>query len=54
MIVRMSRRANTEADVGPVAIAIAIIVGLLYIYLGGSLHRGFGPTAPTEIQQQSK
>jgi uncharacterized membrane protein len=54
MIVRMSRRTNSEAEVGPAAIAIAIIVGLLYIYLGGALHWGYGPTAPTGIQQVSK
>jgi hypothetical protein len=31
MIVCMSRRANSEAEVGHAAIAIAIIVGLLYL-----------------------
>ena len=30
MIVRMSRRANREAEVGPAAFAIAVIIGLLY------------------------
>jgi len=50
----MSRRANSEAEVGPAAIAIAIVIGLLYLYLGGALHSGHGPTAATEIQQQSK
>jgi hypothetical protein len=54
MIVRMSRRANSEAEIGPAAIAIAIIVGLLYLYLGGALHWGYGTTAPTGVQQQSK
>ena len=38
MIVRMSRRANREAEVGPTVIAIAIVIGLLYAYLGGALH----------------
>jgi hypothetical protein len=54
MIVRMSRRANSEAEVGHAAIAIAIIVGLLYLYLRGALHGGYGTTAPTGVQQQSK
>ena len=40
----MSRRANSEAEVGPAVIAIAIIIGLLYLYLGGALHSGRGPT----------
>jgi hypothetical protein len=38
MIVGMIRRANREAEVGPSVIAIAIVVGLLYVYLGGALH----------------
>jgi len=45
MIVRMSRRANSEAEVGPAAIAIAVVIGL---------HSGHGPTAATGIEQQSK
>jgi hypothetical protein len=52
MIVRMSRRANSEAEIGPAA--IAIIVGLLYLYLGGALHWRYGTTAPTGVRQQSK
>ena len=54
MIVRMSRRANSEAEVGPAAIAIAIIVGLLYFYLGVASHWGYDTTAPSGVQQQSK
>ncbi|MGB5182472.1 MAG: hypothetical protein WBO12_09820 [Xanthobacteraceae bacterium] len=50
----MSRRANSVAEVGPAALAIAIVVGLLYLYLGGALHWGYSTTAPTADQQQSK
>ena len=54
MLGRMSRRANSEAELGPAAIAIAIVIGLLYFYLGGALRSGHSPTAASEIQQQSK
>jgi hypothetical protein len=54
MIVRMSRRANSEAEVGPATIAIAVVIGLLYLYLGGAPHLGDGPRAATGIEQQSK
>jgi hypothetical protein len=54
IIVRMSRRANGEDGVGPAVIAIAIIIGLLYLYLGGALPSGHDSMAATEIQQQSK
>ena len=54
MIVRMIRRANSVAAVGPAAIAIAVIVGLLYLYLAGPLLWGYGTTAPPGVQQQSK
>ena len=49
MIVRMSRRANSETEVGPAVIAIAIIIGLLYLYLGGALHSGRGPTTGASL-----
>jgi hypothetical protein len=52
MIVHMSRRANSEAEVGPAAFAIAIIIGLLYLYLGGALLSGHGPTTPTVTQPE--
>src|SRR5262249_35377979 len=54
MIARMSRPANSESEAGSAAIAIAMIVGLLYLYLGSAPHQGHGPTAPTGIPQQSK
>jgi hypothetical protein len=44
IIARMSRRANREAEIGPAAIAIAVVVGLLYLYLGGALRSGHSPT----------
>ena len=44
MIGRMSRRANREAEIGPAAIAIAVVIGLLYVYLGGALRSGHSPT----------
>jgi hypothetical protein len=44
IIGRMSRRANREAEIGPAAIAIAVVVGLLYLYLGGALRSGHSPT----------
>ena len=54
MILRMSRRANGESEVGSAAIAIAVTIGLLYLYLGSALQKGYGPPAPTGIPQQSK
>ena len=44
IIGRMSRRANREAEIGPAAIVIAVVVGLLYLYLGGALRSGHSPT----------
>ena len=43
IIGRMSRRANREAEIGPAAIAIAVVIGLLYLYLGGALRSGHSP-----------
>ena len=51
MIARMSRRANGAVEVGPAAIAIAITIGLLYLYLGGALHSVHGPTTATVAQE---